>query len=439
MKTEGIKYTGSKRLILPILLHLLRSLNIRTVFDGFSGTTRVSQAFKQSGYTVCANDIAVWSNVFGHCYLLNTKSSSHYQPMLDHLNTLPGIHGWFTEYYGGEPNGGSSVQSDGKKRMWQIHNTMKLDAVRNEIDRMTNDEVERSVLLTSLVLAMDKVDNTVGHHVSYLKQWAPRSYQTMKMLLPTFTINDKPHRVYQNDIFDLLDDIEVDLAYYDPPYGSSNELMPPSRVRYASYYHIWKTVCLNDQPNVVGSANRREDASDTIAGSVFEEFRKDDNGDYIALDALKRLIERTKAQYIVLSYNNNGRATFDAIVQMVRSFKTPCTAFEMDYKKNVMAGMSWTNEWLNGGNNPEIVNKEFLFLIDKANVSNMSPTTSFNIERINLREPPTLYQDRLTLARRSNVKLDENTHRQKDLLLWEVFAFFVNTFDLISLTVGYRI
>ena len=35
----------------------------QTVFDGFSGTTRVSQAFAQTGYRVIANDIAVWSRV----------------------------------------------------------------------------------------------------------------------------------------------------------------------------------------------------------------------------------------------------------------------------------------------------------------------------------------------------------------------------------------
>ncbi|MBU4298565.1 DNA adenine methylase, partial [Patescibacteria group bacterium] len=43
-------------------------LKVKTVLDGFSGTTRVFQALKQSGYTVYANDIADWSKVFGECY-----------------------------------------------------------------------------------------------------------------------------------------------------------------------------------------------------------------------------------------------------------------------------------------------------------------------------------------------------------------------------------
>jgi adenine-specific DNA-methyltransferase len=37
-------------------------------------------------------------------------------------------------------------------------------------------------------------------------------------------------------------------------------------------------------------------------------------------------------------------------------------ALEIDYRKNVMAGMRWTNEWVSDADLP---NKEFLFLIEK--------------------------------------------------------------------------
>lgn len=363
IKTQGIKYAGSKRLILSTLLELMRPLNIRTVFDGFSGTTRVSQALKQAGYMVYANDIAVWSKIFSQCYLLNKKPAGYYQPIIDRLNNLPGKYGWFSEHYGGKPNGGSAIHSDGKKRMWQLHNTMKLDAIREEIDKISKNEIEKSVLLTSLILAMDKVDSSVGHQVSYLKDWALRAYNTMKMEVPMFLTDNQEHKVFHDDIFNILNDVEVDLAYFDPPYGSSNELMPPSRIRYASYYHIWKTICLNDKPKVVGVANRREDVSDVIASSVFEEFRKDEKGHFVVMRAIKDLIKKTKAKYIVLSYNNNGRATLDAILEVIKDLNMNCSVLEMDYKKNIMATMTWTNEWLS--DKKEIKNKEYLFLIEK--------------------------------------------------------------------------
>lgn len=393
METQGIKYTGSKRKILPILLELVRSLNIRTVLDGFSGTTRVAQAFKKRKYTVYANDVAAWSKIFGECYLLNKKPASYYQSMIDYLNKIPGKHGWFSEYYGGRSNSGSAVEKDGKKRMWQLHNTKKLDAIREEIDNITKNKIERSVLLTSLILAMDKVDSSVGHQVSYLKNWASRAYNTMKMEVPYLIIDNNKHKVYQKDIFDLVGDIEVDLAYYDPPYGSSNELMPPSRVRYASYYHIWKSICLNDKPKLVGVANRREDVGDVVSGSVFEEYKKNSEGQYVVIEAIEKLIENTNAKYIVLSYNNNGRVTFGAILDVLKKLRMKCSILEMDYKKNVMATMSWTNEWLNNTNGKDNRNKEYLFLIQRAKANRVN--FDFEIKKINTLELASIHQQEL--------------------------------------------
>ncbi|MEZ5347357.1 MAG: DNA adenine methylase [Pyrinomonadaceae bacterium] len=325
--------------------------------------------------------------------MLNQHPAYYYQSIIDHLNSLTGKFGWFSEHYGGKPNGGSSIHTDNKKKMWQLHNTMKLDAIREEIEKVVTDPIEKSVLLTSLIYAMDKVDSSVGHHVSYLKEWAPRAYNKMKMSVPNLIIDDKPHRVLNSEVFKILDDIEVDLAYFDPPYGSANELMPPSRVRYASYYHLWKSICLNDKPKVSGAANRREDVSDVIAGSVFEEFRKNESGRYLVIDALKNLIDNTKAKYIVLSYNNNGRATFDSIIEILEELNLECSIIEMDYKKNVMATMAWTNEWINDPDVVEIKNKEFLFLIRK------DPTAesigSLKMKNVNLSETNIFNQQNL--------------------------------------------
>ncbi|MGI8469001.1 MAG: DNA adenine methylase [Pyrinomonadaceae bacterium] len=72
-ETEGIKYAGSKLKLLPYILQLAHKVKPQTVLDGFAGTTRVSQVFAQLGYRVVSNDIAVWSKVFGLCYLKNKK------------------------------------------------------------------------------------------------------------------------------------------------------------------------------------------------------------------------------------------------------------------------------------------------------------------------------------------------------------------------------
>ena len=304
----------------------------------------------------------MWSKVFGLCYLKNKKDTAYYQPMIDHLNALPGKDGWFTEQYGGLANGGTSAQPDGLKKPWQIHNTRKLDAIRDEIDAMNLDEIEKSVLLTSLILALDQVDNTLGHFASYLSDWSPRSYDTMRLKVPALIVSEQEHQVYCNDIFDILENVETDLAYYDPPYGSNNEKMPPSRVRYAAYYHLWTTICLDDRPELFGKVNRRMDSSDVVAGSVFEEFRKSDSGKFIAVEAIERFLARTKSKYVILSYSSGGRTTAEELDEILTNTGEMLECVKIDHRRNVMATMRWTHAWVRA-DEPE--NQEYLFLIAK--------------------------------------------------------------------------
>lgn len=360
--TEGIKYAGSKLKLLPAILDLTQKTGAKTVLDGFSGTTRVSQALAKRGYSVTCNDIAAWSEVFGTCYLLNKKRQDEYRELIDHLNAVPAVDGWFTAHYGGDPNDGCSVQRDGFKKPWQIHNTRKLDGIREEIEHLALGQVDKAVALTSLVLALDRVDSTLGHFVSYLNDWSPRSYNQLHLTVPDLSVYEAEHQVCRRDVFDLVSDISADLAYFDPPYGSNNEKMPPSRVRYASYYHLWTSVCLYDKPQLFGKVNRRKDTSDTVAASVFEEFRKDDGGRFIAVQAIERLLGATSTRWVILSYSSGGRATADDLNEVVRRNGRLREVIELDYKRNVMAGMKWTNEWLRDAEKP---NREFLFLIER--------------------------------------------------------------------------
>lgn len=351
-ETEGVKYTGSKLKIIPYILQTIEGLDIKIVLDAFSGSTRVSQAFAQNGLDTTANDLSEWSYVFANCYLLANKPDSFYQDYIDELNSLPGHRGWFSEYYGGEDECG--------KRPFQIHNTMLLDSIRERIDEYELEYVDKCVLLTSLILAMDSVDNTLGHYAAYLSGWSKRSYNTLKLQLPKrFPINST-NRALKGDVFDALKE-HYDLVYFDPPYGSNNEKMPPSRVRYASYYHIWKTVILNDHPALFGKANRREDSRDNVASSVFEEFRKNEEGNFIAMQAIKDMIQHTDAHYILLSYGSGGRATKEELNDILNSNGRIISAREIDYKKNVMSNMRWTNEWINSDGKY----KEYLFLLEK--------------------------------------------------------------------------
>ena len=306
--------------------------------------------------------VSVWSKVFAQCYLQNRNHRNKFTDLIGCLNNVPPKDGWFTEHYGGEPNGGSAVQADGLKKPWQIHNTRKLDGIRQEIDRLSLSPIERAVALSSLMLALDRVDNTIGHFVSYLNEWSARSYNDLILEVPKTFVSDYENEVLSSDIFDICD-VDADLAYFDPPYGSNNEKMPPSRVRYASYYHLWTTVCLNDTPELFGKAKRRVDTSDKVSPSVFEEFRRNqETGRFIAVEALERLIKATAARWVILSYSSDGRGTAKEINHILSKCGEIVDIVKIDYRRNVMAGMKWTQEWLSDTESP---NFEFLFLIDK--------------------------------------------------------------------------
>ncbi|MCB1022795.1 MAG: DNA adenine methylase, partial [Acidobacteria bacterium] len=170
------------------------------------------------------------------------------------------------------------------------------------------------------------------------------------------------HEVFHGDIFETIGRVKPDLAYFDPPYGSNNEKMPPSRVRYTAYYHLWTSIILGDEPETFGKAKRRADSRDTRSGSAFEEFRKDESGNFIAVEALRRLIAETKAKHIILSYSSGGRATAENLFDILEKSGKITDLVKVDYRRNVMATMRWTNDWIKQVEKP---NEEFLFLIEK--------------------------------------------------------------------------
>lgn len=366
LDTEGIKYLGSKKEMLVHIDKAIDGLELRKVVDCFAGSTRVGQYFKNRGLSVVSNDINIWSLVFAECFLKNKKPKKHYEPLIDELNSLKPINGWFTKTYGGKNINGESVQEDGKKRIWQVHVTKKLDAIRKKIEEWKSEgkisKIEESVLLTSLILALDKVDSTLGHQVAYLKNWSERSYKPLILEVPNFKVGKSKYEVYSDDANTISKKIKADLYYFDPPYGSNNDLMPSSRVRYGQYYHIWKTIILNDKPDIVGKVNRRADCDVIGSYSVFEDYRTDENGKFLAQTAIEELFKNANSRYILFSYNNNSRVPIENIIQFIKESGWNFKINKIDYKKNIMASMSSTKEWVNLEDKE---NFEVLILIDK--------------------------------------------------------------------------
>jgi len=82
----------------------------------------------------------------------------------------------------------------------------------------------------------------------------------------------------------------------------------------------------------------------------------------MAVEAIERLIRGTRAPWILLSYSSGGRATARELDDVLRANGRIVEVIEVSHKRNVMAGMTWTNEWVK---EVDTSNREFMFLVER--------------------------------------------------------------------------
>jgi adenine-specific DNA-methyltransferase len=155
------------------------------------------------------------------------------------------------------------------------------------------------VLLTSLLLAADRVDSTTGLQMAYLKQWAPRSYQPLE-LRPPELLPGKGAAI-RGDAVEVVDRLPAaDVAYLDPPYNQH---------RYAGNYHVWETLVAWDAPAHYGVACKRVDVRDPATASPFNRRRE-------APAALARVIDRVPAEVVIVSGSDEGWIGVETVADM---------------------------------------------------------------------------------------------------------------------------
>lgn len=275
-----IKYLGSKRALVPVLGRIASSVDAQTAADLFTGTTRVAQEFKRRGMTVTASDVATYSQILSDCYIATDAAAidvGELDDALARLNALPGRAGYFTRTFCEEAH------------YFQPKNGARVDAIRDLLESEYTDSPLFPILLTSLMLAADKVDSTTGLQMAYLKNWAPRAHHDLQLRRPDL-LNGVGFTVC-GDATVTIDALDpVDLMYLDPPYNQH---------RYFTNYHIWETLVRWDNPEHYGVACKRLDSRDSSTKSVFNQKRD------MPL-ALAEVIKKARAEVVVVSYNDES-------------------------------------------------------------------------------------------------------------------------------------
>ena len=290
-----IKYLGSKKRLVPVLGEMFSRSGARTALDMFTGTTRVAQDMKRRGGIVTAVDLARYSKVFADCWITTDGDSidgAELDDALRHLNSLPGKAGYFTDTF--------CVQS----RFFQPRNGERIDAIRDTIDTDYADSPLHPVLLTSLILAADRVDSTTGVQMAYVKSWAKRSFNELELRNPGLITG--PGHALHGDALTIAPTLgHVDFAYLDPPYNQH---------RYFANYHIWETLVAWDKPEHYGVACKRVDVRDPATKSRFNEKRN-------MPAAFRQLVTSLQADTMVLSYNDESWVTRDELVDMCSAYQ----------------------------------------------------------------------------------------------------------------------
>lgn len=287
-----IKYLGSKRRLVPILVSLATSTGARTALDLFSGTSRVASGFKRAGLEVTAVDSATYAHVLAQTYVATDARSVDHAALaeaVDELNRLAPRPGYVTDVFCEQA------------RYFHPDNGARIDAIRDEIERSHARSPLRPLLVTSLLEAADRVDSTTGLQMAYLKAWAPRALQPIELRVPE--LNEGPGRAVLGDATRLAGELgHFDVAYLDPPYNQH---------RYYTNYHVWETLVRWDAPEHYGVACKRADCRDASSASPFNRRRE-------MPGALAATIAAVDAELLLVSYNDESWLSADELVAMCR-------------------------------------------------------------------------------------------------------------------------
>ena len=317
-----MRYIGNKENILENIYSILQANSVsgETFFDFFAGTTNVGRFFKSKNYQVSSSDILYLSYCLQKAYIENNEEpkfeklltsfptqntenlfSSPLETVASYLNSLEGVEGFIYKNY--TPTGTKELQ---QPRMYFIdENGKKIDAIRLKIENWKNEnlisENEYFVLLACLIETIGFYSNIAGVYAAFHKHWDFRALRQLELRTIQFVNNGKDNTVYNDDSMNLLDKINVDILYLDPPYNER---------QYAPNYHILETIAKYDEPKLRGVTGMRDYS--------FQKSRF--CNPTTALEDLDKIAKEAKYKFLVLSYNSEGIMPAEKIIETLKQY-----------------------------------------------------------------------------------------------------------------------
>lgn len=314
-----MRYLGNKESMLLEIDKIVNEAAIKddsVFFDAFSGTGSVGDFFKNK-FKIVANDYLYSAFVFtqgrlnsSYCKFKNLE----FNPF-EYFNNLGDceLEGFVTENY--------SPFGKNERMYFSIKNSKKIDFIRSKINdwkksQLINDD-EYYYLIGSLLESVSKVANIAGVYGAYLKKWDPRALKEMQYI----PIESNEHQKYHNEVYnrkieDIIEKIDCDVLYLDPPYTKN---------QYSVQYHVLETIAKYDNPllkGITGARNVGDNTSDWSRPGKAE----------ILFD---KIIAKTKAKSVLISYSSAGIMSKEYIGSVLKRYGIEETIIfkKIPYKK----------------------------------------------------------------------------------------------------------
>ena len=313
------RYLGCKSRLITFIHKIVEENcpDITSVADIFAGTGVVADSFADT-HKVIVNDI------------LESNLCAYHTFFSDEPYDAAKVEALIASYNEAAPLEDNYYSLNFADTYLSAANMRKVGYIRRDIDaRFASGGLtyrEKCALITSLLYAIDRIANTVGHYDAYRRG----GDLTAELILATPEVKTRGFRneIYKEDANVLAESLDADLVYIDPPYNSR---------QYSDAYHFLENVALGTEPPVTGVARKMDRSA---LKSHYCTAR--------AESAFEDLINKLKTRYILVSYNNTGhktdsrsnaRVSDEAILRIlgrkgeVRVFETDFTAFSAGKSK----------------------------------------------------------------------------------------------------------
>jgi adenine-specific DNA-methyltransferase len=296
------RYIGNKQKLLDWIFSIIKQdcKNVESFTDIFAGTGIVSSVAINEYKEVILNDFLHSNNIIYKAFFeqqsFDEDKINNIIRNYNNINSDDLEENYFSKNFGGK---------------YFSHNSAKIIGfIRENIEENKENltDKEYSVLIASLLYSVDKIANTVGHYDAYFKKHHLEDKFFLKPIEPIKSSNKIS--IFKEDANKLVNQINTDLVYIDPPYNSR---------QYSRFYHVLENLTKWDKPKLHGVALKPE---------------PENMSDYCTVSAKKRLYELVhsiKTKYFAVSYNNTynsksnsskNKITLEEIEEILNSIGT---------------------------------------------------------------------------------------------------------------------